>query len=91
MNKLAMEFEGICVGSYIFNPDVGDFIVVAINPKKDRVLLAALNKQNPTYIGAYALQKHKESDTYYWCQGHYCGDRLDLAVDYVMDIERGEE
>lgn len=91
MNKLAMEFEGICVGSYIFNPDVGDFIVVAINPEKDRVLLAALSKQTPTYIGAYALQKHKDRNTYYWGQGHYFLDRLDLAVDYVMDLERGEE
>ena len=90
MNKLTMEFEGICVGATICNPDVGEFVVVAINPTKDRVLLAALNQQTPSYIGAYALQKRKDSATYYWGQGHYCGDRLDLAVDYVMDIERSE-
>ena len=88
MNKLAMEFEGICLGANVYNPDVGEFVVVAINPKKDKVLLAALNTQTPSYIGAYALQQHKDNATYYWCQGHYYGDRLDLAVDYVMDIER---
>lgn len=88
MSNLVMEWNDIRVGTLIHNDNGEDYVVLAINPKCDRVLLVKNATKNPFYVGAWALQRCKNSIAFYWGQGHYFMDNLEAAIDYVMDISQ---
>lgn len=91
MNNLVMNWNGIQVGATIHNENGEDYVVVAINPKQDRVLLAHKNTKYPYYVGAWGLRKCRNGIDWCWGQGHYFMEHLDSAIEYVMDIKREEK
>lgn len=88
MSDLVMSWNEINVGSIIHNENGEDYIVVAINPKLDRTLLVKANTDKPFYVGAWALQKCRDGVNWFWGQGHYFMDELDMAINYVMNISQ---
>lgn len=72
----------IKIGSIFHNNNGEDYIIIAINEKKDRTLLLRVGERgNPFYVGAWGITEHS------WSQGHYFMNDFEAASDYVNGKE----
>lgn len=71
-------YDNLHVGSIFQNENGEEYIILAINKKRDEVLLGCYypNINQSHYIVAWGLRPHS------WCQGHYFMGNFKSACEY---------